>query len=197
MFATPVWSAVGAAAAEWTFISTRTEIENTRRLRRNELARLRRAAAAAAAAAFRALQVDGIPDEVAERQRILRNQVDRVRYAAASALQHQAEEVDDHVAERNAAATEASRGLNRLRVSAEYSRRRRRAFMEVRQQWDHAHPCRYCGRVWLVSSSAGLRKKCCLSEWQDVRSWALSLLIAAPAHCTRNRIFQWELSEYE
>ena len=48
MLASPQLAVAGAAPADGTMIPTRAEIENTKRLRRNELARLRYAAEAAA-----------------------------------------------------------------------------------------------------------------------------------------------------
>ncbi len=48
MLASPLLSVAGAALADGTMIPTRAEIENTKRLRRNKLARLRHAAKAAA-----------------------------------------------------------------------------------------------------------------------------------------------------
>jgi len=78
---------------------------------------------------------------------------------AASAMQVTDEDHDARVAQLSAAAA-ASREATLARQSAD-SRARRAAFKEVRQQWDHAKPCQYCKHVWLVSSSAGLRKKCC------------------------------------
>ena len=183
-------------------ISALADIANTKRLRRNELDRLRYAAKAAAKAAASASaavavpvqtpQVNGIRDENGERQRLLHNEGIKLRRAAARALQHQAGEADDQLAERQqideqavrldttamrqAAAAETSR-QNRLRASAEYSRRRRHAFMEVRQQWDHAHPCRYCGRVWLVSSS----EVCARSV---VRVARCAILSSLPSYCS-------------
>ena len=48
MLASPLLSVAGAAPADGTMIPTRAEIENTKRLRRNKLGRLRHAAKAAA-----------------------------------------------------------------------------------------------------------------------------------------------------
>ena len=102
------------------------------------------------------------PDERAEERRLhsnLRDRDSRRARGAASAMQVTDEDHDARVAQSSAAAAASrERELARDRTT---SRARRTAFKEVRQQWDHAKPCQYCKHVWLVSSSAGLRKKCC------------------------------------
>ncbi len=55
---------------------------------------------------------------------------------------------------------ESSRELNASR-QAEYMRQRRSAFRPIEQRWDHKNPCNSCGHVWLESSKAGLRNRCC------------------------------------
>jgi hypothetical protein len=51
----------------------------------------------------------------------------------------------------------------------EESRRQYAQFHPIRQQWDIDHPCKDCGRIWLKSSEAGVRKKCCQNGllWND------------------------------
>jgi hypothetical protein len=43
-------------------------------------------------------------------------------------------------------------------VRREENRRRYAQFQPIRQQWDIDHPCKDCGKIWLKSSEAGLRK---------------------------------------
>ena len=81
--------------------------------------------------------------------------------ARASAKKHRANHPELYSAE---ARREARR--------REYAR-----FKPIRQQWDIDSPCRFCGKLWLKSSEAGLRKKCCQNGllWRDETSAELAL----------------------
>jgi hypothetical protein len=46
-------------------------------------------------------------------------------------------------------------------TDARYSHQRRANAKQIRQHWDIDNPCLHCGRIWLESSEAGLRRKCC------------------------------------
>ena len=74
---------------------------------------------------------------------------------------------------RNVAAESAYHAQYRIDhadARREYNRRHYAQFKPIRQQWDIDHPCKHCGKIWLKSSEAGLRKKCCQNGllWNDL-----------------------------
>ena len=81
-----------------------------------------------------------------ETRRLLLNDAARRRYA------HNPDQVRQASRTRYHANPDSARGA---------SQRQNRLFREVKQEWDIDHPCRHCGYIWLKSSEAGLRKKCC------------------------------------
>ena len=92
-----------------------------------------------------------------------------LRHVLASASKYRADHPEEIRERRDPVAARASdskyRANHPAARSAEARREERRReyarFQPIRQQWDIDHPCKDCGKIWLKSSEAGLRKKCC------------------------------------
>ena len=67
---------------------------------------------------------------------------------------------DPAFASQSDARVQASRE-NTMALTAQSDHRRHIAFRPIEQEWDHKNPCKYCGFIWLKSSSKDLRSKCC------------------------------------
>jgi hypothetical protein len=116
------------------------------------------------------------PDDTRRR---LRNDAARIRYAHDSSAAREASK-RQYDANRESA-REASRSRYHANpgpsrdAARQASQCRRSVFREVKQEWDIDHPCRHCGYIWLKSSEAGLRKKCCQNGilWNETSPFIL------------------------
>lgn len=69
-------------------------------------------------------------------------------------------QADPAYASQSDARVDASRQSHTV-AHAATDHRRHVAFRPIEQEWDHKNPCKYCGFIWLKSSSKDLRSKCC------------------------------------